>query len=269
MKGCMGPGLGTRTIHVVTVHGATYLDSAIIADACNSNWDWWSELYALAYATLSSTSAPDKPYLVNRVTIIVIGSSNSKWPLHHFLCISLDEQWSITSRIYTFQLLQEVSLAGKCPQNQYTSIFLLHHHCQLATVRNSARVKYINLELYLLHCMCTWQVTAKVWQSCVFPVRNSPKISVMDPVSIPPSQEGRTLRFTTFSLSPWHSSNIPPSSLSSSFDPVVSWMISDRRWWNSVAVVNPMGTSFAASPCILSALASLIPLIARRAFLGA
>ena len=143
MKSCMGPGLGTKTIHVVNVHVATYLDSAIIADACNSNWDWWSELYALAYATLSSTSAPDKPYLVNRVTMIVIGSSNSKWPLHHFLCISLDEQWSITSRIHTFQLLQEVSLAGKCPQNQYTSTFLLHHHCQLATVRNSARVKYI------------------------------------------------------------------------------------------------------------------------------
>lgn len=39
----------------------------------------------------------------------------------------------------------------------------------------------------------------------------------------------------------------PPSSLSSSLDPVVIMMISDRRWWNSVAVVNPMGTSLDAA----------------------
>ena len=32
----------------------------------------------------------------------------------------------------------------------------------------------------------TWQVTASVWQIWVFPVLNSPNISVIDPVSIPP-----------------------------------------------------------------------------------
>lgn len=41
----------------------------------------------------------------------------------------------------------------------------------------------------------------------------------------------------------------PCSSLSSSLEPVEIWMISALRWWNSVAVVNPMGTSLAASPC--------------------
>lgn len=43
---------------------------------------------------------------------------------------------------------------------------------------------------------------------------------------------------------------------------------SDRRMWNSVAVVNPIGTSLEASLSTLSAFASLIPLIASRAFFG-
>ena len=43
---------------------------------------------------------------------------------------------------------------------------------------------------------------------------------------------------------------------------------SDLRWWNSVAVVNPIGTSLEASLSTFSALASLIPLIASRAFFG-
>jgi len=34
--------------------------------------------------------------------------------------------------------------------------------------------------------MLTWQVTAKVWHNWVLPVLNSPKISVIDPVSKPP-----------------------------------------------------------------------------------
>lgn len=39
----------------------------------------------------------------------------------------------------------------------------------------------------------------------------------------------------------------PCRSLSSSLEPVVTWMISALLWWNSVAVVKPMGTSLAAS----------------------
>lgn len=39
----------------------------------------------------------------------------------------------------------------------------------------------------------------------------------------------------------------PCSSLSSSLEPVVTWMISALLWWNSVAVVKPIGTSLAAS----------------------
>ena len=35
----------------------------------------------------------------------------------------------------------------------------------------------------------TWQVTANVWHICVFPVLNSPNISVIEPVSIPPMKE--------------------------------------------------------------------------------
>ena len=44
-----------------------------------------------------------------------------------------------------------------------------------------------------------WHVTQRVWQSCVFPIRNLPKTSVSKPVLMPPS-----------------------SSLSSSVKPVVS-----------------------------------------------
>ena len=71
-----------------------------------------------------------------------------------------------------------------------------------------------------------WQVTARVWQIWLFPVLNSPKISVIDPVSIPPAR-----------------------SVSSCFEPVVMEMSSLRRWCISVAVVNPMGTSFEAGNC--------------------
>lgn len=70
----------------------------------------------------------------------------------------------------------------------------------------------------------TWQVTAKVWQICVLPVLNSPNISVIEPVSIP-----------------------PPNRRSNSFDPVVNWMISDLLRWNIVAEVKPSGTIFDAS----------------------
>jgi len=41
-------------------------------------------------------------------------------------------------------------------------------------------------DMYQSVCILTWQVTASVWQICVFPVRNSPNISVILPVSIPP-----------------------------------------------------------------------------------
>lgn len=34
-----------------------------------------------------------------------------------------------------------------------------------------------------------WHETARWWQSCVFPVRNSPYISVMEPVSRPPGAD--------------------------------------------------------------------------------
>ena len=51
----------------------------------------------------------------------------------------------------------------------------------------------------------------------------------------------------TISDGAWNTIYSPWRSLSSSFDPVVTWMISDRFWWNSVAVVKPMGTSLAAS----------------------
>lgn len=67
-------------------------------------------------------------------------------------------------------------------------------------------------------------MTANVKHNWVFPVRNSPNISVMLPVSIP-----------------------PPSSLSSSLDPVVTWTSSARFWWYSVAVEKPIGTNFWAS----------------------
>ena len=63
--------------------------------------------------------------------------------------------------------------------------------------------------------------------------------------------------------------NWPCSSLCNSFYPVVTWMSSDLLWWNSVAVMNPMGTSWDASPCIVSAFASLILFKVISAFFGA
>ena len=69
----------------------------------------------------------------------------------------------------------------------------------------------------------SWQVTARVWQIWDFPVRNSPKISVTEPVSMPPAK-----------------------SVSSCLEPVVMEMSSERRWCISVAVVKPIGTSLDA-----------------------
>ena len=54
-------------------------------------------------------------------------------------------------------------------------------------------------------------------------MRNSPKISVTEPVSMPPAR-----------------------SVSSCLEPVVMEISSDRRWCISVAVVKPMGTSLEA-----------------------
>lgn len=62
-----------------------------------------------------------------------------------------------------------------------------------------------------------------MWQIWLFPVLNSPKISVTEPVSIPPAK-----------------------SVSSCLDPVVIEMSSLRLWCISVAVVKPIGTSFEA-----------------------
>ena len=61
---------------------------------------------------------------------------------------------------------------------------------------------------------------------------------------------------------------LPCISLSNSFEPVVTMRSSFRRVWNSVAVVNPIGTSLKDSLSTLSAFASLIPFIASRAFFG-
>ena len=44
---------------------------------------------------------------------------------------------------------------------------------------------YYNLNQSVLYGL-TWQVTARVWHIWVFPVRNSPNISVILPVSTPP-----------------------------------------------------------------------------------
>ena len=96
----------------------------------------------------------------------------------------------------------------------------------VSTVDNFDFLTILLVQALMEVLILTWHVTASVWHIWVFPVRNSPKISVIEPVSIP-----------------------PPRSLSSSFDPVVTWTISDRFWWNSVAVVKPIGTSFPHSVC--------------------
>ena len=72
----------------------------------------------------------------------------------------------------------------------------------------------------------SWHVTARVWHIWLLPVLNSPNISVMEPVSTPPAR-----------------------SVSSCFEPVVMDISSLRRWCISVAVVNPIGTSFCTDWC--------------------
>ena len=110
----------------------------------------------------------------------------------------------------------------------------------------------------------SWQVTARVWQIWLLPVRNSPKISVTEPVSMPPARR-----------------------VSSCFEPVVIEINSLRRWCISVAVVKPIGTSLEAfwrdeqlylhmrgsfisipSARILVAFCSDIPLICSSTLLG-
>ena len=80
-------------------------------------------------------------------------------------------------------------------------------------------------------------VTQSVWQICVFPVRNSPYSSVIDPVSMPPINK-----------------------VSRAEEPVDKEIIDSRYVAISVAVVKPMGTIFLASAMIFNPLASLIPL---------
>lgn len=86
--------------------------------------------------------------------------------------------------------------------------------------------------------MGNWHVTANVWHNCVLPVRNSPNISVIEPVSRP-----------------------PPSNLSNSREPDVRNTISARLWWKSVADRKPIGTYLPASSSNLSTLPSEKPFI--------
>ena len=86
-------------------------------------------------------------------------------------------------------------------------------------------------------------VTASVIASCVFPVRNSPTISVTTPVSMPPLRR-----------------------LSSSVLPVVMWKTSDCRFSRTArADWKPsLLQTFPALSCALSTLASDRPLIRSR-----
>ncbi len=82
-----------------------------------------------------------------------------------------------------------------CPDKPYRSA--------TASKRSGLNVPSVSMYKHLPSppptSMGNWQVTAKVWHNCVFPVRNSPKSSVRDPVSMPPC-----------------------NNLSNSFEPVVS-----------------------------------------------
>lgn len=83
-----------------------------------------------------------------------------------------------------------------------------------------------------------WQVTQRVWASCVFPVLNSPNASVMAMDSIP-----------------------PPRRLSNSGDPVVIFTMFFLFSTTSLPVIKTDFSIFLAASTILSTLASLIPLM--------
>mmetsp|Transcript_119745 Transcript_119745/g.344091 ORF Transcript_119745/g.344091 Transcript_119745/m.344091 type:complete len:237 (-) Transcript_119745:16-726(-) len=85
--------------------------------------------------------------------------------------------------------------------------------------------------------MGNWQATQSVWQSCVFPQRNSPKISVICPVSMP-----------------------PPRRPSSCADPVVICTMFLRICNISAALTIRMGTNCLAAAMIRAAFWSPIPL---------
>lgn len=92
-----------------------------------------------------------------------------------------------------------------------------------------------------------WHVTASVWHNCDFPVLNSPKSSVIAPVSIPPRNKGGQRVLIKVCI---HQPRLPPKSASSCFDPVVICTSSERRACTSVALWNPRGTIFCAEqPC--------------------
>ena len=91
----------------------------------------------------------------------------------------------------------------------------------------------------------SWHVTQSVWHNCVFPVRNSPKTSVMEHVSTP-----------------------PPSSAFSSAHPVDKKRTLLRNSANSVADIKPVFATRIASVKILSAFCSEIPFISISFFRG-
>lgn len=144
--------------------------------------------------------------------------------------------------------------------------------------------------------MDIWHVTHSVWQSCVFPVRNSPKSSVMEPVSMPPAQtpgKGKQARAgLPHRLSPAHTHRrgwrqvpcilcaggqcLPAASGSSR--PAQGFKVQCGNWTQNATpvasvtqmlqrtVVMPMSTNLAAAVMIFSAFASLMPFTASRLF---
>ena len=90
-----------------------------------------------------------------------------------------------------------------------------------------------------------WHVTHKVWQIYVFPVLNSPNISVIDPVSMP-----------------------PPNNWSRDYEPVDN-LINDYLFSKNVdAVWNPKLMIFWQASIILSTFASERPLTIIKCFFG-
>lgn len=179
-----------------------YRDSAIIAAAWTNSFVWWSVLYARAQATLSNTSFWLSLY--RSATY-----EDMKW-CHHTIIL-----------LHFFKYYWNFRTANKRSGRNVPSVSMYKH--------------FPSPPPWLIG---NWHVTANVWHNCVLPVRNSPNISVIEPVSMP-----------------------PPSNLSSSREPDVRYTISALLWWKSDADKNPIGTNFPASSNSLSTLASENPLI--------
>jgi hypothetical protein len=175
-------------------------DSDSMLAAAASKSACCSVLCARAYATLSSTSSGFIPYLLS--------GNNSQLTNS---CKCGDGSTSLLDlRRHTSLLSAVAAQAGRCPlcrctspcpprrpwrwvaaaHDEYVKLECSKVNACITVPEQTSRQPCQLLQVWhtVIEQLLTWQVTASVWHICVFPVRNSPYISVMAPLSMPPGK---------------------------------------------------------------------------------